>query len=100
MIFRPPPLLESNYNLLLINLCCSNVVCAVLTKSISVVHMGYAVAAGVVESHMAFCLIYIFRLIPQNIGLSNLAIMNVLQLQTHMGHPALVSGGNVLASNY
>ena len=56
-------LLESNYNLLLINLCCSNVVCAVFTKSISVVHMGYAVAASVVESHMAFCLIYIFRLI-------------------------------------
>ena len=65
-------LLESNYNLLLINLCCSNVFCSVLTKSISVVHMGYAVAASVVESHMAFCLIYIFRLIPQKICLSNL----------------------------
>ena len=26
--------------------------------------------------------------------------MNVLQLQTHMGNTALVSGGNVLATNY
>ena len=53
--------LESNYNLLLVNLCCSNLLCAVLTKSISVVHIGYAVAAAVTESHIAFCLIYTFR---------------------------------------
>ena len=32
--------LESNYNLLLVNLCCSNLLCAVFTKSISVVHIG------------------------------------------------------------
>ena len=48
-------------NLLLVNLCCSNLLCAVLTKSISVVHIGYAVAAAVTESHIAFCLIYTFR---------------------------------------
>jgi len=52
--------LESNYNLLLVNLCCSNLICAIFTKSISVVHIGYAVAAAVTESHIAFCLIYTF----------------------------------------
>ena len=52
---------ESNYNFLLVNLCGSNLLCAIFTKSISVVHIGYAVAASVTQSDIAFCMIYTFR---------------------------------------
>ena len=31
---------------------------AVLVKSISIVHHGYAVSAGVTQSHIAFCSLY------------------------------------------
>ena len=53
-------LMESTFNLILVNLCFSNLLCAVVTKSISIVHNGYAVAANVTHSNIAFCLIYAF----------------------------------------
>ena len=34
---------------------------AVLVKSISIMHNGYAVAAQVLETDVAFCLMYTFR---------------------------------------
>ena len=53
-------MLDSTFNLVLLNLCSSNLLCAVMTKSISIVHNGYAVAANVTQSNVAFCLIYSF----------------------------------------
>jgi hypothetical protein len=53
-------MLDSTFNLVLLNLCSSNLLCAVITKSISIVHNGYAVAANVAHSEIAFCLIYSF----------------------------------------
>ena len=37
---------------------CSPQTSAVLVKSISIVHHGYAVSAGVTQSHIAFCSLY------------------------------------------
>ena len=51
-------MLSKTFNLVLLNLCSANLVGAVLVKSISVVHHGYAVAANVLESEVAFCLLY------------------------------------------
>ena len=53
-------MLDSTFNMVLLNLCSSNLICAVITKSISIVHNGYAVAANVAHSEIAFCLIYSF----------------------------------------
>ena len=53
-------MMEHTFNLVLLNLCSSNLMCAVITKSISIVHNGYAVAANVAHSDIAFCLIYSF----------------------------------------
>ena len=51
-------LLTKTHNLVLGNICASNLVSAVLVKSISIVHHGYAVAARVTQSNIAFCLVY------------------------------------------
>ena len=53
-------MMDNTFNLVLMNLCSSNLLCAVITKSISIVHNGYAVAANVAHSDIAFCLIYSF----------------------------------------
>ena len=47
------------FNLVLGNLCLSNLTSAVLVKSISIVHNGYAVAANTTQSNIAFCNIMI-----------------------------------------
>ena len=47
------------FNLVLVNLCLSNLTSAVLVKSISIVHNGYAVAANTTQSNIAFCNIMI-----------------------------------------
>ena len=51
-------LLSKTQNLVLGNICASNLVSAVLVKSISIVHHGYAVAARVTKSNIAFCMLY------------------------------------------
>ena len=51
-------MLSKTFNLVLLNLCSANLVGAALVKSISIVHHGYAVAANVLESEVAFCLLY------------------------------------------
>ena len=43
------------FNLVLTNLCFSNLTSAVLVKSISIIHNGYAVAANTTQSNIAFC---------------------------------------------
>ena len=48
------------FNLVLINLCSSNLLSAVMVKSISIVHNAYAVAANTTHSNIAFCLLYSF----------------------------------------
>ena len=53
-------LLCSTSSLILANLSASNLISAVLVKSISVVHNGYAVASNTVQSNIAFCLLYCF----------------------------------------
>ena len=47
------------FNLVLGNLCFSNLTSAVLVKSISIFHNGYAVAANTTQSNIAFCNIMI-----------------------------------------
>ena len=47
------------FNLVLVNLCLSNLTSAVLVKSISIVHHGYVVAANTTQSNIAFCTIMI-----------------------------------------
>ena len=51
-------LLTKTHNLVLGNICASNLLSAVLVKSISIVHHGYAVAARVTQSNIAFCMAY------------------------------------------
>ena len=51
-------LLSKTHNLVLANVCCSNLVSAVLVKSISIVHHGYSVIARVTQSNIAFCMVY------------------------------------------
>ena len=53
-------MLCDTFNIVLVNLCSSNLLAAVMVKSISIVHNGYAVAAHVLESEIAFCLLYTF----------------------------------------
>ena len=51
-------LLNKTHNLVLGNICASNLVSSVLVKSVSIVHHGYAVAARVTQSNIAFCMVY------------------------------------------
>ena len=50
--------LEDPGGLALVSLACSNLMAATLTKSVSIVHQGYAVAAGEPTTRVAFCLLY------------------------------------------
>ena len=59
-IKKEEELLGKTFNLVLVNLCSANLLGAVLVKSISIVHNGYAVAAHVLETDVAFCLLYTF----------------------------------------
>ena len=51
-------LLTKKHNLVIGNICVANLAGAVMVKSISVVHHGYAVAARVSQSNIAFCMVY------------------------------------------
>ena len=53
-------MLGITFNLVLINLCSSNLLCAVVVKSISIVLNAYAVAANTPQSDIAFCILYSF----------------------------------------
>ena len=53
-------MLGVTFNLVLINLCSSNLLSAVMVKSISIVHNAYAVAANSTQSDIAFCILYSF----------------------------------------
>ena len=53
-------LMSKTFNLVLVNLCCSNLLNAVLVKSITIVHHAYAVTANVTQTDVAFCLLYKF----------------------------------------
>ena len=48
------------FNLVLLNLCSSNLLSAVMVKSISIVHNAYAVASNSTQSDIAFCILYTF----------------------------------------
>ena len=48
------------FNLVPINLCSSNLLSAVIVKSISIVHNAYAVAVNSTESDIVFCILYSF----------------------------------------
>ena len=52
-------LMSQTFYLLLLNLCCSNLLSCVFVKSISIVHHGYAVAAHTITTEgVAFCPLY------------------------------------------
>ena len=53
-------MLGKTFNLVLINLCSSNLLSTVIVKSISIVHNAYAVAVNSSESDIAFCILYSF----------------------------------------
>ena len=53
-------MLGATFNLVLLNLCSSNLLSAVMVKSISIVHNAYAVAANSTQSDIAFCILYSF----------------------------------------
>ena len=53
-------LLGVTFNLVLISLCFSNLLSAVMVKSISIVHNAYAVASNSTHSDIAFCILYSF----------------------------------------
>ena len=53
-------MLGNTSNLILVNLCSANLLAAVLVKSVSIVHNGFAVAAHVLRSDVAFCLLNTF----------------------------------------
>ena len=53
-------LMTKTFNLVLVNICCSNLLSAVLVKSITIVHHAYAVTANVTQTDVAFCLLYKF----------------------------------------
>ena len=53
-------MLGVTFNLVLMNLCSSNLLSAVMVKSISIVHNAYAVAANSTQSDIAFCILYSF----------------------------------------
>ena len=51
-------LLGNTFNVLLANLCFSNLVAAVFVKAFAIVYNGYAVAAGTTIHGIAFCTMY------------------------------------------
>ena len=53
-------MLAVEVSLLLANLCASNLLSAILSKSIGIVHNGHAVASNSLRSSLAFCPIYSF----------------------------------------
>ena len=53
-------MLGVTFNIVLINLCCSNLLSAVMVKSMSIVHNAYAVAANSTDTDIAFCILYRF----------------------------------------
>ena len=53
-------MLGISFNLVLMNLCSSNLLSCVIVKSISIVHNAYAVAANSTQSDIAFCILYSF----------------------------------------
>ena len=53
-------MLRTTFNLVLINLCSSNLLSCVMVKSISIVHNAYAVVSNSTESDIAFCILYSF----------------------------------------
>ena len=53
-------MLGVTFNLVLLNLCSSNLLSAVIVKSISIVHNAYAVASNSTQSDIAFCILYTF----------------------------------------
>ena len=53
-------MLGITFNLVLMNLCSSNLLSCVIVKSISIVHNAYAVAATSTQSDIAFCILYSF----------------------------------------
>ena len=53
-------MLGVTFNLVLLNLCSSNLLSAVMVKSISIVHNAYAVASNSTQSDIAFCILYTF----------------------------------------
>ena len=53
-------MLGVTFNIVLINLCCSNLLSSVMVKSVSIVHNAYAVAANSTETDIAFCILYRF----------------------------------------
>ena len=53
-------ILGVTFNLVLLNLCSSNLLSAVMVKSISIVHNAYAVASNSTQSDIAFCILYTF----------------------------------------
>ena len=53
-------MLGTTFNLVLINLCSSNLLSSVMVKSISIVHNAYAVASNSTQSDIAFCILYSF----------------------------------------
>ena len=53
-------MLGITFNLVLLNLCSSNLLSAVMVKSISIVHNAYAVASNSTQSDIAFCILYTF----------------------------------------
>ena len=52
--------LGETFSLVLTNLCSSNLLSAVMVKSISIVHNAYAVASNTTQSNIAFCVLYSF----------------------------------------
>ncbi|QQP42418.1 Uncharacterized protein FKW44_017073 [Caligus rogercresseyi] len=51
-------LLNSTLNVILGNLCCSNLLAAVFVKSIAIIYNGYAVASGRWSVELAFCTVH------------------------------------------
>ncbi|CAB4059738.1 TAAR [Lepeophtheirus salmonis] len=51
-------LLNSTLNVILGNLCCSNLMAAVFVKSIAIIYNGYAVASGKWSVELAFCTVH------------------------------------------
>ena len=53
-------MLRKTFNIVIISLCSSNLISAVMVKSISIVHNAYAVATNLKQSDIAFCILYQF----------------------------------------
>ena len=53
-------MLGKTFNLVLVNLCSSNLLSPYIVKSISIVHNAYAVAVNSTQSDIACCILYSF----------------------------------------